>query len=107
MTDNIEAETFYVKVTSKQAVKTIGLTQALRIAQEELLKHDLRHSEATITRENSLGYPETTVFTVRAGGCYGKPSEAIAHAWPFTVFDPSGKYMGHVNMDGTWIKEVA
>lgn len=107
MVNDIETETFYVQVTSKKPLKTVGMKNALKIAQEELLKNNLKHSTAIIMRDNGFGYPGPTAFIVRAGGCYAKPADAVAHGWPFTVFDGYEGYVGHVNMDGTFAKEGA
>lgn len=107
MLTDIESETFYVRVTSRQPLKTVGMKNALKIAQEELLKNNLKHSTATIMHDNGFGYPGPTAFIVRAGGCYAKPADAVAHGWPFTVFDVYERYVGNVNMDGTFAKEGA
>lgn len=82
---------------------TDNLKDAFKIAQEELLKHNLKHSYARITW--TYGLFEKTELTVNVGADYSRPRDAISHGYPF-IAKQNGSYMGKLNLDGTFVKEV-
>jgi len=105
--NDIGAEKFYVKVTSKKPIETVGLTQAFIVAQEELLRHNLPYSCATIYRDNGFGGLGPITLIVRSGGQYTRPADSIKHGYPFVAFYEGGNVFGKLNLDGTFVKGVA
>lgn len=94
---------YIVNVPGKASTIIDNLQDAFKIAQADLLKHNLKHSYAVIRWQ--YGNFEETRFSVIIGADYPRPRDAIAHGYPF-IARQNGSYMGRLNLDGTFVQEA-
>lgn len=97
---------YFVKVAGKNGKSVFGLKEALKTAQADLLRYNLRHSYATIYYEPEDGSRyKIPAYQVMIGGDYAKPKDAIQHGYPFILQHHGDRgWVGRVKLklDGSW-----